>query len=83
MNKSIQEELLKSASRYARTMRMLSADAPIEVLCLEKKTQKILLQKGYLRVYDLLDVDLAKVEGISPSDACDLTARVGEFLSIL
>jgi hypothetical protein len=78
----LREELSKSFKAYRTTMHFLSADAPIEVLCLPKTIENILLDAGCLRVYDLFDVDLTEIKGLGPVRIRDLTARFQQFVSM-
>lgn len=79
----LKEELNKSFSNYKRTMQYMASDAPISVLCLPKKIEKILTDQGFLRIYDLINVDLVKIEGIPISRLSDITSRLDQFLSML
>jgi hypothetical protein len=78
----LREELSKSFESYRNTMKFLSADAPIEVLCLPKNIENILLESGCLRVYDLFDMDFTKVKGLGTVRLRDLTARLQQFISM-
>lgn len=78
----LREELSKSFDAYRTTMRFLSADAPIEVLCLPKTIEKILLDAGCFRIYDLFDMDFTKVKGLGPVRVRDLTSRFQQFISM-
>lgn len=78
----IKKKLLHSYQSYQKTMAYLLADAPIEVLCLSKPIQTILLNSGFLRVYDLLDCDFTKIKGLGKTRIRDLTASLDKFLSM-
>jgi hypothetical protein len=78
----LKEELSKSFEAYRTTMQFLSADAPIEVLCLPKTIEKILLDAGCLRVYDLFDMDFTEIKGLGPVRIRDLTSRFQKFISM-
>lgn len=78
----LKEEMSKAFSGYRKTLAYMSADAPIETLCLPIKTQKMLLNSGCVRIYDLIDLDFTKVKGITESVVWDLTARLNQFLSM-
>ena len=80
--KEINKKLLKTLNSYQAMMTYTSADIPIEVLCLPKTIQTILLRSGCLRVYDLLNRDLTEIKGLGKSRIGDLTARLNEFLSV-
>ncbi len=74
------QDLDKSIKNYRQMMRLMSADAPIEVLCLSPQTQAILVRLGFLRVYDIVNRDLAKVKGIGSHRLSEINARLAEFL---
>lgn len=78
----IKEELLQSLSDYRKTLAYLACDVPIEVLCLEKSTIKILRNNGVLRVYDFFNCDLTKIEGFNDTIISDLTSRLNQFISV-
>lgn len=79
----LKEELRKSFSEYQNTMKYMLADAPIEVLCLPAMTEKILLDQGFLRIYDLFNVDLVKIKGFGIARSRHLTASLDKFFSML
>lgn len=81
--KAIKEEISKSFHRYQKTLTYMIADAPLSVLCLNKSTEKFLISNGFLRVYDIIDLDLTKVKGITDSAIRDLTSRLNEFISMI
>ncbi len=78
----IREELLKSLNEYRNSLKYMCGDAPIAVLCLPKKIEKILLSADLLRVYDLFDRDFTEIEGLNDAAISELTARLDEFLSM-
>lgn len=79
----LKKELMKSFDQYKKTMKYLSADLPIECLCLPSQVENILIEQGYLRIYDLFDVDFAKIKGLGVVRIRDLTTRLNQFLSVL
>jgi hypothetical protein len=79
----IKEEVLKKFEEYKKTMNYLAADAPIEILCLPKSIEKILLDQGFFRVYDLFDLDFVKVKGLGDVRCRQLTACLDKFFSML
>lgn len=83
LKKKIIEEISRMTSRYSSEMKKMAADVPIEALCLKKKTQESLRIHGYLRIYDLLDVDLAKIEFLDRVEIRDLNSRFEQFFSML
>jgi L-lactate utilization protein LutC len=78
LTKAINESL----RNYNGMMMIMSADAPIETLCITKKTAKLLRDQGIARIYDLLSLDLTKIEGLEEASLRDLTARFNEFVSM-
>lgn len=78
----LKEELQKAMGNYQKVLKYLSSDAPLEVLCLPKKIETSLLSSGCLRVYDLLDLDFTKIEGLNASQIRILTAGLHQFLSM-
>ncbi len=79
----LREQLKKSFSEYQTTMKFMAADAPIGVLCLPPIIEKILLDNGCLRIYDVFDLDLAKIEGIGPVRLRNLTTCLDQFFSMM
>lgn len=79
----LKEELKKKFSEYNTTMRYLAADAPIGILCLPPALEKILTDQGFLRVYDLFDVDLVKIKGLGVVRVKQLTSCLDQFFSML
>jgi hypothetical protein len=79
----LKEELKRKFADYQTTMKYMLADAPIEVLCLPSTTEKILLDHGFLRIYDLFDVDLVKIKGIGVARVRHLTSSLDKFFSML
>lgn len=79
----LKEELRKSFANYQNTMKYMLADAPIAVLCLPPIIEKILLDEGFLRVYDLFDVDLLKIKGLGVTRVRNLTSCLDKFFSML
>lgn len=67
---------------YRKALAFVSGDAPIEVLCLGTRNENALKKAGILRVYDLIDVDLTKIERIGPTGRDFIAARVQQFLTI-
>ena len=82
LKKKISKELLENLHNYRKSLKYLSADAPIQTLCLEPIVEKILLRNGFFRIYDIIDVDFSKIEGLNNSRIRNLTTRLNEFLSV-
>lgn len=81
--KKLKDELRKSFQNYEQTIKFMLADAPIEVLCLPSATEKLLLDNGLLRVYDLFDLDLVKIKGLGIARTRHVTSCLDKFLSML
>ena len=85
-NKEIQEEinkkLLKSLTDYRNMMSYMSADVPIEAMCLPKPIETALINAGCVRVYDLLNRDLGEIKGIGKARGDRLAASLHEFLAM-
>lgn len=81
--KKIRDEVLKKFNDYRKTIAYMSADAPLEILCLPSVIQNALLSHGCLRIYDLFDVDFTKVKGLGVIRIRDLTSRLDQFFSML
>lgn len=80
--KKIGQQLTENLQRYRKTLNYMTADAPIGVMCLPKKIERSLLNQGFLRVYDLLDCDLAKIEGIGEGGVKLLASSLDQFRSM-
>lgn len=81
--KKLQEKTAQAVEDYNKVMKFMSGDAPIQILCLDKKTEKILLVNGYERIYDLFDVDFTEIKGLGPVRRWNLTTCLHEFLSMI
>lgn len=80
--KKLKEEVAKRLREYQHTMRYMSADAPIEILCLPKVIENALIGHGCLRVYDLFDCDFTKVKGLGSTRIRNLTTCLDQFFSM-
>lgn len=78
----INKKLLESLQNYRKMVSYMSADVPVGVLCLPKDIEKILINQGFLRVYDLIGTDLTKIKGIGKIRIRNLTTRLDEFLAV-
>ncbi|CAB4133748.1 hypothetical protein UFOVP264_2 [uncultured Caudovirales phage] len=83
MLKKIQEELVQKFKDYRTTLNYMAADAPIETLCLPKPIETALLINGFLRIYDVFDVDFAKIKGLGVVRIRQLAASLDQFFSML
>ena len=78
----INKKHLESLQNYRDFMSYASGDVPIQVLCLPKSIEKILIDYGLLRVYDLFDRDLTKIKGIGKTRIRYLASSLDQFLSM-
>ncbi len=81
--RKLREELVKKFDDYRVTINFMAADAPIGALCLPAATERILIDNGFLRIYDLFNVDFTKIKGLGVVRIRDLAARIDQFLSML
>ncbi len=81
--KKLKQDLKKSLDTYQKSMRYLVGDMPIAVLCLPKTIERILFNQGFLRIYDLFDVDLVKIKGLGVVRVRHLTSCLDKFFSML
>lgn len=79
----LKQELKKKFDDYQTTMKFMLADAPIQILCLNPRVETILLDEGFLRIYDLFNADLVKVKGLGIVRIKELTTRLDQFFSML
>lgn len=79
----IRVEVLQKFREYKTTLNYMAADASIEVLCLPKPIEKILLANKILRIYDFFDVDLTKIKGLGVIRIRQLAASLDQFFSML
>lgn len=78
----IKEKVLINLDNYKKTLLYMYADAPLEILCLPKVIERILLSNGCIRVYDLLDRDFTKIKGLGVTRIRKLTASLDQFVSM-
>ena len=78
----LSKKILESMQRYVKLIDYMGADLPIETLCLPKKYERVLLSRGYLRIYELFDVNLTEIEGLSEVGIRHLTSSLDKFLPI-
>lgn len=79
----LKKELLVKFKEYQTTMKYLAADAPIEILCLPSSIEHILIDQGFLRVYDLFNVDFAEIKLMGPVRIKQLTTCLDKFFAML
>jgi len=78
----VKEETLRRYTEYSRLSHYMACDAPIATLCLNRKLEKTLSDHGIERIYDLLDMDLGKVEWLDERTRGDLASRLDEFFTM-
>jgi hypothetical protein len=78
----INKKLLESLENYQQMMTRSVCDVPIGCLCLDKKTEKILSDNGFRRVFDLIDADLTEIKGLGNVRIGRITASLSQFLSV-
>ena len=76
------DKLKEDLAHYRQVMDFLSANVPIEVLCLPKAIENVLLADGCSRVYDLIGRDLTEIKGLGRTRVAQLTSRLDEFLFV-
>lgn len=76
------EDIKQNLMHFRRLLSYMGANVPIQVLCLPKQTEKLLIREGFLRVYDLINFDLSKIKGIGQARLDLLAARLDEFFTI-
>jgi len=80
--KQINQELLKNLENYRKTLNVWAADISIEALCLDKPTEKILLDHGFDRVYTLFNCNFTEIKGLGKTRIDRLTSRLNEFFAM-
>lgn len=83
MMAKLREELLQKFKDYRQTINYMAADGPIEVLCLPKAIESLLIANDILRIYDVFDVDFTKIKGLGVVRVRYLTACLDQFFSML
>lgn len=78
----LEAERVKQVVHYRNVMNYLGANVPIQVMCLPKDLENVLLGQGFLRVYDLIGHDLAEIKGVGPARRDILESRLSEFFAV-
>lgn len=78
----INKKLLESLENYNKMLVHSMTDIPLGCLCLEKKIEEILFKNGFRRVFDLVDVDLAKIKGLGKIRIGKITSSLNQFLAM-
>ena len=79
---NIKHNFLKQVNDYRNYLHDVSLDIPIEVLCLPKSINKILLRNGLSRVKNVAAFDLTKVKGLGDKRIDLIRFRIDEFLAM-
>ena len=82
MNDVVVKDWKEDLSHYRKCLQFMEADAPIQVLCLPKTIETILLREGFSRIYDILKRDILSINGMGERRAAILSTRLNEFLSV-
>ena len=75
-------KLDESLSQYRDVLQYMGANVPIQVLCLPKAMENILLREGCLRVYDMINRDLTKIKGIGDNRIELLRSKLDDFFTV-
>lgn len=81
--RKIKDEVMAAYQQYNVKISHMAADAPLDILCIPQKTKKILELNGLNRVYDLIDLDFTKIEGLSDRSRAHLTSCRDKFVAML
>jgi len=76
------EQMKADFAHYRKTLQYMGCNVPIEVMCLPKEIENILLKRGFSRVYDLIGCDLTEIKGLGDSRVAILSAALDEFLTV-
>lgn len=78
--REIRFNLEQDLQNYRRCLSYLEGDAPIQVLCLPKAVQTILIKNDLLRIYDLSFERLKSVKGLGEKRLNLVLGRVRTFV---
>ena len=78
----IPPDFKKDLAHYRKTLYYMGANVPIQVLCLPKAVEKLLISLGYVRVYDLISSDLSEIKGLGEARGNLLASRLDEFFTV-
>ncbi len=73
-------ELSKDLLHYRKCLDILGCDMSIDVLCLPKTIQTILVKQGYTRIFDIMSQDFSEIKGIGERRGNILVERLSQFL---
>ena len=75
-------DITQNLLHYRKVLEFMGANVPVSVLCLPTKVEKILLKNEIRRVYDLVGLDLTKIEGLGDKYIGLLHSRLDIFIGI-
>lgn len=75
-------DIKKDLAYYRNVLSYMGANVPVQVLCLPKALEKILLKNGIIRVYDLINRNLTEIEGLGSARLDLLASRLDEFFTV-
>lgn len=78
----INKKLLESLDNYNKMIQYCMTDVPIGCMCLDSKTEAILIKNGFRRVFDIVDVDLTEIKGLGKIRIGKITASLDKFISM-
>jgi len=78
----INKKLLQSLENYNKMLMHSMTDIPLGCLCLDSKTEEILLKNGFRRVFDIVDVDLTEIKGLGKIRIGKITSSLDKFLTM-
>ena len=76
------DDVKKNLDHYRKTLHYMGANVPVQVLCLPKAVEKLLIKEGFIRVYDLISRDLSEIKGLGDRRLDLLTSRLDEFFTV-
>lgn len=76
------EQMKEDFAHYRKTLQYMGGNVPVEVMCLPKEIENILIKRGFSRVYDLIGLDLTKIKGLGDSRVDILSAALDEFITV-
>ncbi len=82
IQRQINKKISESLQNYNKLLNFMSADIPIEALCLDKTTANILSKNGVSRIFDLINLDFTKIKGIGITRSRYLTTCLNEFFPV-
>lgn len=81
-SEDLNEKRTKELAHYRMTLAYMGANVPIQVLCLPKAIETVLVREGYIRLYDLISRDLREIKGLGKTRIDRLSAALDEFFTV-